>query len=321
MQRRQFLLASGLTLGASAIPLGWVSAASGKKQRLLYFTRSSGFEHSVVKRNKGELAHSEKILTELGKQVGFDVECTKDGTVFDGDLSKYDCVAFYTSGDLTKPDDPKKPVNGGAPPMTAEGKKKLLAAIAGGLGFVGFHSASDSFHTPGPRDENQPEDKVDPYLHMLGGEFIVHGAQQDATIINTSPNFPGTEAFGKSVRMKEEWYALKNFTPDLHVILVQDCAGMKDPCYQRPPFPATWARMEGKGRVFYTSYGHREDIWTNEMVQKLILGGIAWTMKNVNVDVKPNLKEAAPGGSTVPKLPPPAKKTAPAAKKAEPAKK
>src|SRR5579871_6520262 len=56
---------------------------SVKGKRVLYFTKSAGFEHSVVKRTApDQLSFSEKILTELGQKHGFQVGCTKDGTIF-----------------------------------------------------------------------------------------------------------------------------------------------------------------------------------------------------------------------------------------------
>ena len=292
MKRRDMLRATGAVLvGASAFPWGWVRAADQKKvpQKILYFTRCQGFVHDAVKRGKEPLAFSEKLLTALGAKHGFEVECTKDGTVFDGDLAKYDAIAFYTSGDLCKEGSEK------TPPMTAAGKQKLLDAVNAGKGFIAFHAASDSFHTPGKGDENQ--DSPDPYIKMLGGEFIVHGRQQAARMIVASPQFPGAGKFTESPKIMEEWYTHKNFAKDLHVILVQDTAGMEDKCYQRPPYPATWARMHGKGRVFYTSFGHRDDVWTNPLVEGLILGGIAWALKNVDADVTPNLDKAAPKAS------------------------
>ena len=69
---------------------------------------------------------------------------------------------------------------------------------------------------------------------------------------------------------------------------------MKGDVYQRPPYPATWARKHHEGRVFYTSFGHRDDIWTNPLVQGLIAGGFAWALKNVNADITPNIRKAAP---------------------------
>jgi type 1 glutamine amidotransferase len=287
MNRRDILAATGAAVvGASAFSLHWVAAADKKKQKVLYLSQSSGYEHEAVKRKGGQPSISERILNELGKKHGFEVVSTKDGRVFDGDLEKYDAIAFYTSGVLTKPNKQQ------TPPMTPEGKKKLLRAIAAGKGFVGLHSATDSFHSKGPRKENQTE--VDPYIAMIGGEFIVHGAQQNATIRAASPEFPGVKEFGQNVSLKEEWYTLKNFAKDLHVILIEDNEGMEGDCYQRPPFPMTWARMHNKGRVFYTSFGHRDDIWTNPGVQGIIAGGLAWAMRNVNVNVTPNIGKATP---------------------------
>lgn len=290
MDRRDMLKATGAALlTASAFPLNWVAGAEKKKQKVLYFSRSAGFEHDAVKLKDGKPSISDRILTELGQKHGFEVVCTKDGRVFDGDLDQYDAIAFYTTGDLTKPD------KANTPPMTPEGKQKLLRAIARGKGFVGLHAATDSFHSEGPSRENQT--KVDPYIAMIGGEFIVHGEQQEATIRAVSPDFPGVKEFGEVQKLTEEWYTLKNFAKDLHVILVEDNEGMKGDCYQRPPFPATWARMHRKGRVFYTSFGHRDDIWTNPIVQGIIAGGLAWAMRNVTVDVAPNIDKVTPKAS------------------------
>lgn len=291
MKRRDVLkIVSAAAAGYWAFPLRWVPAADGKPQRVLYFTRSAGFEHSVVKREGDQLSHSEKILTEMGQAAGVEVECTKDGRVFDGDLGKYDAIAFYTSGDLTKPDQLK------TPPMSPQGKKNLLEAVAAGKGFVGFHAATDSFHSPGPANQNQAEDQVDPYIKMIGGEFVSHGPQQEARIrlVSKFPGTPRDAEIGKSISLYEEWYASKNFAKDLHVIFVQETAGMQGDCYQRPDFPATWARMHGKGRVFYTSLGHREDVWTNPLFQALTRGAFGWAMGNLDADVTPNIDQVTP---------------------------
>jgi len=290
MDRRDMLRTAGaVAVAASAFPMQWVAAGGTKEQKVLYFSRSAGFEHGAVKVANGRPSISDRILTELGKRHGFEVTCTKDGRVFDGDLDQYDAIAFYTSGVLTEPNKAK------TPPMSPEGKKKLLQAIAAGKGFVGLHAATDSFHSKGERNQNQTE--VDPYIAMIGGEFIVHGAQQEATIRAASRRFPGVKEFGRVQKLNEEWYTLKNFAKDLHVILIEDNEGMTGDCYQRPPFPATWARMHDKGRVFYTSFGHRDDIWTNPDVQGIIAGGLAWAMGNVKVNVKPNIDKVTPKAS------------------------
>jgi type 1 glutamine amidotransferase len=280
-----------MTLGLTTFPLGWTAPAqAGQKKRVLMFTKSAGFEHSVIRRAKpDELGHAEKILVELGNKHGFDVTATKDGRVFiPEEIGKYDAFFFYTTGDLTKEGTDK------TPPMPAEGKKALLKAIEDGKGFLGSHCATDTFHTPGQaRNQNQTRAEMDPYIALIGGEFISHGAQQPAWMRVVSPQFPGAKGV-QDFNMHEEWYALKNFAPDLHVILAQDCEGMKGAMYQRGLFPATWVRQQGKGRVFYTSMGHREDVWTNPTFQQILLGGIAWALRNVEADVTPNMAKVTP---------------------------
>lgn len=268
-------------------PGGWDKA---KGKRVLYFTKSAGFEHSVVKRPaEGQLSHSEKILTELGKKHGFEVFCTKDGSIFTPEnLAKYDVIALYTSGNLLRSGTDK------TPPMTAEGKAALFRAVREGKGVVGLHSATDSF-----RNERESfvahGDKVDPFIAMIGGEFIRHGPQQVAKLIVIDQEFPGSEKLGGSIELQDEWYTFKDFAPNMHVIHTLETKGMKGLDYQRAPFPYTWARMEGRGRVFYTGFAHREDVWTNPIFQNVLLGGLGWAARNVDADVTPNLTQVTPG--------------------------
>jgi type 1 glutamine amidotransferase len=294
MNRRELLRRAGSTaavLGlsqlSSTFPFGWAAAPEKSKRKLLVFTRSQTFEHSCLKREAPDkLSLLERIITDLGEKHGFEATCTKDGRVFLKDnLDKYDAFFFETTGDLTKEGGDKNP------PMPKEGKQALLDAVASGKGFVGTHCASDTFHSQG--------DKIDPYIAMVGGEFIIHGAQQKAKMVVHDNKFPGAKDL-KDFDLHEEWYALKNFAPDLHVILAQDSTGMKGDEYQRPPFPATWARKHDKGRVFYSSMGHREDVWENPHFQTLLLGGLAWAFGNVEANVEPNIKEATPKAGEYP---------------------
>ncbi len=293
MDRRELLHQSGLAallLGAAPLARTWGFAADAPKKKVLMFTRSVGFQHDVVKRGDGDkLSLAEQIVTDLGPKHGYEVVCEKDGRVFlSKDFKQFDAFLFETQGDLgaeSKLD--------GSPPVPADGKKALLDAVAAGKGFVGCHCASDTYHSPGPGNENQDPAKRDPYIAMLGGEFIVHGSQQEATMRVVDPKFPGLKGVD-DFKLKEEWYALKNFANDLHVILVQETKGMKDPMYQRPDYPETWARKHEKGRVFFTSMGHRKEVWENEIFQNLLMGGLAWALGTVDADVKPNLEKAAP---------------------------
>jgi type 1 glutamine amidotransferase len=292
MLRRTAAAAATLSLGrlVGDLPLGWTVAADKEKKKLLVFTRSQSYQHDVVKRGaKGELSLAEKILTDLGEKHGFETKCTKDGRVFvNDDLSKYDAFFFETQGNLLeeKSEDHE-------PPMTPDGKQALLDAVAGGKGFVGAHCASDTFHSKGEKFNTQEPKDRDPYIAMLGGEFITHGDQQNAWMRVIDSAFPGAKNL-RDFELHEEWYALKNFADNLHVILAQDGKDMKEGYYQRPLFPATWARKHGKGRVFYSSMGHKKEVWQNEVFQQLLLGGLSWAFGNVDAKIEPNVKDVAP---------------------------
>jgi type 1 glutamine amidotransferase len=275
------MLASGSAalLGLASFPLGWTRAQDGRAAKLLYFTRSVEYEHSVIAPSVDGQSFSARILQKLGQQADFEIECSKDGQIFDGDLDRYDAIVFYSCGDLFDESVRK------TPPMSRAGRKRLLDAVESGKPFIALHS-SCYWGRKAAAD--------DAYLAMVGAEFISHGEQQEATMKVASPKFPGTSELGSSFRILDEWYAMKNFQEDLHVILVQETAGMQGEMYQRPAFPSTWARMHGKGRVFYCAMGHREDVWTSSVFQNVLLGGLAWALGNAEADITPNIRSVTP---------------------------
>lgn len=298
MNRRQWLQRSSLAalvLGSAGLPQALAAGESDKRRRLLVYTRSVGFQHDVVKRNGKMLSLAELSVSYLGGRHNIDVVCEKDGRIFESkDFPKFDGFLFETQGDLLS----EKSLDG-SPPMSATGKKALLDAVASGKGFIGCHCASDTFHSKGAKWRNQERSQVDPYLAMLGGEFIQHGQQQKGWMRVVDADFPGVNG-QKDFELLEEWYSLKNFAPDLHVILVQDTQGMHNLDYERPKYPATWARKHGKGRVFYTSMGHREDVWLSDEMRTLLTGALAWTLGRVEAEIKPNLHEVAPKADVLP---------------------
>ncbi len=285
MNRRQVLLAAGAALLGPA-SLGRVLAAPRRAaaKKVLFFTKSSGFQHSVIARKGESPALAERVLSEIGKEHGFEVVASKDGRLFEPDkIGEWDAFAFETTGDLTKAGTDK------APPISPDGLKAFLDAIEGGKGFVGIHCATDTF------GKHRGMGADDPYTRMIGGHFAGHDAPQVATIEVADPGFPGVSGFGTgSFRLDDEWYSQKFLGDDLHVILVQQTKGMKGKNYQRPSYPETWARMQGKGRVFYTSMGHREEVWENPRFQGLLLGALGWATGQADVDVAPNISKVTP---------------------------
>lgn len=247
--------------------LGTFTAAHAADQpkKILLVTVTKGFRHSSI-------PTATKVITELGeKSKAF----TVDLAATDADLmakstpeklKTYDGFIFAnTTLDLPLAD-----------------KQAFLDAIKGGKGFAGMHSASDTFHGK--------DGKVDPYIEMLGGEFLTHGAQVGVECLVQDSKHPAVKHFGESYCIeKEEIYLLKNYDRTK----VRDLLSLdKHPNKKKElgHFPIAWCKEYGTGKVFYTSLGHREDVWENKAYQEHILGGIKWSLGLVPGDAIPLVK-------------------------------
>ena len=296
MRRRDFLATAALSSAATPFvsSLQQLFAANGDAKKILFFTRSQGFEHSPIKLNdKGE-SLAGVTLARLAKELGFEVEETKDGTVFDGDLSRFAAFVFYTSGNLDQ--------EGGdnQKPMSQDGVKNFLNAIRGGTGFLGFHSATDTWRSGTGMKVDAFFDTT-PYVQMIGGEFIIHGAQQEATVEIHDDSPPSLAARKPSYRLHEEWYANKNFAPDMHVLASLQTAGMNvegnNKCYDRPAFPCIWARKEKKGVALYCAMGHKDEFWTDGKHDDLISDLLKAALGKIEISTEPNLTRTCPGAN------------------------
>jgi NAD(P)-dependent dehydrogenase (short-subunit alcohol dehydrogenase family) len=93
-----------LLLGAAVITAAVFAAPAAGKKKILFFTKSSGYEHSVISWKAGKPSHAEKILLELGAKHDWEFEFSKDGSKFSKDyLAQFDAVFFYTTGNLPSP--------------------------------------------------------------------------------------------------------------------------------------------------------------------------------------------------------------------------
>ena len=176
-------VAWGLTPGTkSAFP------KAPKKGRLLYLTLSAGFHHEVV-------PFSAEIVKQIGDKSGaFETTVTEDVTPFSAEgLKQYDAVMFYTTGEL---------------PMTAEQKQAFVSFIKSGHGFVGVHSATDTFYT------------WQDYGEMIGGYFNGHPWHQKITIDVADDKSPLVKFLAPSFQVNDELYQIDDFDPRTsHVLL------------------------------------------------------------------------------------------------------
>ena len=119
-----------------------------------------------------------------------------------------------------------------------------------------MHSASDTWH------------EWAPYLAMLGGEFESHPDEMEREVVVIGRNHPAMAGVQSPHVLFEEFYQLKNFDPDrVDLLLTLDDGS-----------PMAWTREYGKGRVFYTALGHREDVWTSSWFQQHLTSAIWWAL-------------------------------------------
>src|ERR1035438_1390540 len=82
-----------LTLAGLFATLAWAACAAPgapPAKKILVFTKSSGFQHDVIKRTNENLSFAEKILKQMGETNNLDFTFTKDGTLITADnIAKY----------------------------------------------------------------------------------------------------------------------------------------------------------------------------------------------------------------------------------------
>ena len=239
-----------------------------EKPRMLMVTQSAGFRHGPVKRDGDQLiSPAEKAMKKIAARTGlFDVDFTQDVAthVTRENLQKYDLVAFYTSGDL---------------PIAPDDLKYLLEEWVRepGHGFLGFHSASDTYK------------KHEPYWDFIGGSFDGHpwGQGTTVTIQVHDTAHPAMKPFGDEIELKEEIYQYSNWQPEkVRVLMSLDMAKTD----KKMPYhvPVAWVKQVGEGRMYYNNLGHRNDTWENEQFLKSIEGAINWILGTEKGDATPN---------------------------------
>jgi hypothetical protein len=262
--------------------------AAQAPRKLLFLTHAGLYKHT-------SLGPAEKAVIELGKTGGFDVTTVEgykleakahDFSFLTPDyLAGFDGVMMMTNGNLR---------------FTEAQKRNLLDFVRSGKGFVGAHCASLTFY-------DYPE-----FGEMLGGYFQRNLPQGTIAVLKVEdPTHPATRMLGAGWPLVDEFYLFgaapwdaaqpndnievlfKNKIPmgfsrdRVRVLLSLDTERMdlsKQPHLVRGgDYPQAWTREYGKGRSFYTSLGHRDDIWTNDPVFRAhISGGIRWALSLEN---------------------------------------
>ena len=219
--------------------------------RLLVVTHTAGFRHD-------SLPAAEQALSQIGSDSGlFATEFCRTGDdvrtrLTAAGLAGIDAVFFAnTSGNLAVPD-----------------LQAFLDWIGSGKGFLGTHSASDTY-----RD-------APAYLEMLGGELITHGSIVEAEVRVSESGNPTVAHLAPAFRIADEWYRFRSIGAKT-VLLKFD---------RNPPdglgaagdavdLPLAWQKNHGLGRVFYTALGHRSEVWDDPRFRKHLLEAVRWAVR------------------------------------------
>ena len=299
--------AAGLLALAGSSP---AADPPAKNKRLLLVTHSGGFIHDSV-------GVAEDTLKEIGPKNGFDVTCwrftgdpekkmkaaakkgeeAKDvpwlerysgefrsktgytvgkenvGRLNKDTLKNFDCVLFFTTGSKRN----------GQSPLTDPELADLMDWVKAGGAFAGTHCASDTLYET-------------PYGALVGGFFVNHPWHQKVKLTVEDAKHPAAAGFETGAEITDEIYQFTD-TPysreKLHIILSVDNSSIDVTKGQRKDkdYAVAWCLEFGKGKSFYTSLGHRKEVWKDERFQKHLLGGLKWATGVVPGDATPSAKK------------------------------
>jgi type 1 glutamine amidotransferase len=205
-------------------------------------TATAGFRHDSI-------ATARPVMNGLSTTTHeFSVTATEDlASITANTLAGYDVLFFaLTSGEL---------------PFTPDQKSAILGFVAGGRGFVGVHSASDTLH-----DWSE-------YGRLVGASFVEHPWTQRATVVVEDTTHPATAGLGDRFTLTEEFYVFdRNPRASVHVLLRLDAASVG----ASGDYPLGWVQSFGTGRSYYNALGHFSETWNDPRFQQQIVGAIRW---------------------------------------------
>ncbi len=190
-------------------------------------------------------------ITPILKGRGIDIAYTEDvGVLSTERLKSYDALLLYANIDSISPDQ----------------ETALLKFVAEGKGFVPVHCATYCFRNS------------DAFIELCGAQFKSHGGEVFQTVI-VQPEHPIMAGYKSFQSWDETYVHHKHNTKDRTVLEVRR-QGKQAVGNSEEPW--TWVRTHGKGRVFYTAWGHDIRTWTQPGFHELLERGIRWATGDDN---------------------------------------
>jgi type 1 glutamine amidotransferase len=170
-------------------------------------------------------------------------------------------------------------------PLEASQREELLKFVREGKGFVAAHVGLTAF-------ESWPE-----FLDLLGARFDSHPISGPGVVVNERPDFPATKHFPASFAFSDEFYQPKDHSRDkIDVMLRLDLSNVpaSDSLHLKGDYPLAWAKMYGKGRVFYGSFAHSSETWDVRNIQQMYFEAMRWALGLTDAEIKPHAMTPAP---------------------------
>lgn len=230
---------------------------------LLIFNLTKGFVHESI-------PWTDFAIARMGEKTGaYTAVISNDTTLFEPErLAEFDAVLFNN--------------NTGEPFTDPDLKASLMEFVRRGGGVIGIHAATDCFF-------EWPE-----FGEMMGAYFANHPWNEEVTLAIEEPSHPITAAFPTSrYPVADEIYQFRDpYSRDrLRVLISLDTASLdlerEGVLREDADFAVSWVREEGEGRVFYSSLGHRFEIFRDPTILQHWLAGIQFALGDLEAEAVP----------------------------------
>jgi type 1 glutamine amidotransferase/HEAT repeat protein len=255
-------------------------AKPAQPRKMLIFWKCETFFHTVI-------PVANEALQIMGEKTGaFQVTAvTDDYSVFNAEtLKQFDIICLNNTTSLKF--DPK---------TTPERCQAVMDFVKSGKGIVGIHAAADNFY-------QWPEAQ-----EMMGNKFTAHpwGAGTTVAIKIDEPDHPLTAPFhGQGFKVKDEIYrtAPNPYSREKQFVLMSldmsdpGTNGVKGVIESDKDTGITWIKDVGKGRLFYCSLGHNNEIFMTTPILEHYLRGIQFAAGDFPVPTKPKASSVKGSG-------------------------
>ncbi|HEY3067167.1 MAG TPA: ThuA domain-containing protein [Methylomirabilota bacterium] len=250
-------------LGLFVVALGFLLAAAPRPSapaRVLMVTYSAGYQHDVVRRPAaGVPSIAERVVTDLARRSGrFEITPVNTreelGALTVAAVRSYRGILFFTTGEL---------------PMAPDVRHAVFRAVHDGAGFIGVHSATDTWYT------------VPEYGALVGATFDGHPWHQRVRILVEDAMHPATRHLRDGFEIEDEIYQFRAWSrPRVHVLLRLDPRSVDVGRGKRSDgdYALAWTARQGRGHVFYTALGHEPGVWADERFHTHLRGAIEWAL-------------------------------------------